>query len=104
LERPKRILIVCGTAIATSTVVAHKVEELLKKHGIKAEIKKQLTSAAKQASRDADLIISTTQVPDVTVPVISGIPFITGMGVDKLEKQIIETLRSMDQTNLNKEA
>jgi PTS system galactitol-specific IIB component len=104
LERPKRILIVCGTAIATSTVVAHKVEELLKKHGIKAEIKKQLTSAAKQASRDADLIISTTQVPDVAIPVISGIPFITGMGVDKLEKEIIEKLQAIGQTNSKKEA
>jgi PTS system galactitol-specific IIB component len=104
LERPKRILIVCGTAIATSTVVAQKVEEILKKHHIKAEIKKQLTSAAKVASRDADLIISTTQVPDVSVPVISGIPFITGMGIDKLEKEIVEKLQSIDNKNLKKEA
>jgi PTS system galactitol-specific IIB component len=104
LERPKRILIVCGTAIATSTVVAYKVGEILKKHGIKAEIKKELTSAAKVASRDADLIISTTQVPDVKVPVISGIPFITGMGIDKLEKEIIEKLQSIDNKNLKKEA
>ncbi len=104
MERPKRILIVCGTAIATSTVVAHKVEEILKKHGIKAEIKKQLTSAAKLASRDADLIISTTQVPDVAIPVISGIPFITGMGVDKLEKEIVEKLLAIGQTDSKKEA
>lgn len=81
----KRILIVCGTAITTSTMVAMKVEDLLKKHGLHAEIRRALTSEAKVKSKDADLIIATTQVPSVEVPVISGIPFITGIGVDKVE-------------------
>ena len=102
MNRPKRILIVCGTAIATSTVVAYKVGEILKKHGIKAELSRALTAAAKTASQNADLIIATTQVPDVNVPVISGIPFITGIGIDKVEKEIIEKLTS--STQINKEA
>lgn len=91
--KPKRILIVCGTAIATSTMVAMKVEDLLKKNGVKAEIRRALTSECRTASRDVDLIIATTQVPDVKVPVISGIPFITGMGVDKVEQEILSRLR-----------
>lgn len=44
MTRKKRILIVCGTAIATSTVVAYKVEEFLKKHGIAADIRRAMTS------------------------------------------------------------
>jgi PTS system galactitol-specific IIB component len=87
------VLIVCGTAIATSTVVAIKVAEMLKKHGIQADIRRAMTSEAKTASREADLIIATTQVPDVSVPVISGIPFITGIGIDKIEKEIVEKLQ-----------
>ena len=97
MTRPKRILIVCGTAIATSTVVAYKVGELLKKHGIKADLSRALTAAAKTASKNADLIIATTQVPSVNVPVLSGIPYITGIGVDKLEKDIIEKLTTTTQ-------
>jgi len=93
LTRNKRVLIVCGTAIATSTVVAMKVGEILKKHGIQADIRRALTSEAKTASREVDLIVATTQVPDVGVPVISGIPFITGIGIDKVEKEIVEKLR-----------
>jgi len=91
--RAKRILIVCGTAIATSTMVAMKVEDLLKKNGIRAEIRRALTSEARTASKDVDLIIATTQVQDVSVPVISGIPFITGIGVDKVEQEILSRLR-----------
>lgn len=89
----KRILVVCGTAIATSTVVAIKLEEMLKKHGIQAEIRRAMTTEARTASREADLIVATTQVVDVSVPVISGIPFITGIGIDKLEKEIVEKLQ-----------
>jgi PTS system galactitol-specific IIB component len=70
-----------------------KVGEILKKHGIQADIRRALTSEAKTASREVDLIVATTQVPDVGVPVISGIPFITGIGIDKVEKEIVEKLR-----------
>lgn len=55
-----------------------------------------MTSEAKTASRDADLIISTTQVPDVKIPVLSGIPFITNVGADKLEQEIIAILQQSE--------
>jgi PTS system galactitol-specific IIB component len=92
LIRKKRVLIVCGTAIATSTMVAYKVEEFLKKKGIPAEIRRAMTSESKTASKDVDLIISTTQVPGVDVPVLSGIPYITGVGVANLEQEILNIL------------
>lgn len=38
----KRILVACGTAIATSTVVARKIEEELEKRGIKASDRKSV--------------------------------------------------------------
>lgn len=92
LPRKKKILIVCGTAIATSTMVAYKVEQFMKKNGIQADIRRAMTSEARNASKDADLIISTTQVSGVTIPVLSGIPYITGIGVADLEKQILQAL------------
>lgn len=93
--RKRRILIVCGTAIATSTVVALKVEALLKREDIPAELRRAMTSEAKSASKGVDLIIATTQVSDVTVPVLSGIPYITNIGVPKLEQEILELLRNL---------
>jgi galactitol PTS system EIIB component len=95
LTRKKKILIVCGTAIATSTVVALKVEQLLKREGIPAELKRSMTSEAKSASQGVDLIIATTQVPDVSVPVMSGIPYLTNINVPKLEQEIVEFLRKL---------
>jgi len=97
LTRKRKILIVCGTAIATSTVVALKVEELLKRAGIPAELKRCMTSEAKSASKGVDLIISTTQVPDVNVTVLSGIPYITGMNIPKLEQEILDILNQLPE-------
>jgi PTS system galactitol-specific IIB component len=95
LTRKKRILIVCGTAIATSTVVALKVEELMKREGIPFELRRAMTSEAKTASKGVDLIIATTQVSDVDVHVLSGIPYLTNINVPKLEQEILEFLRKL---------
>jgi PTS system galactitol-specific IIB component len=93
--RKKRILIVCGTAIATSTVVALKVEALMKREGIPVELRRAMTSEAKTASKGVDLIIATTQVSDVDVPVMSGIPYLTNINVPKLEQEILEFLSKL---------
>lgn len=93
MEKRKRILIVCGTGIATSTMVHSKLEALLKKNGIQADIRRAMTSEARNASRDVDLIIATTQVPDVKVPVLNGVPYITGIGIQKLEEEILAFLK-----------
>jgi PTS system galactitol-specific IIB component len=95
LTKKRKILIVCGTGIATSTVVALKVEEFLKRSGMDVELKRCMTSEARTASKGVDLIISTTQVPDVDVKVLSGIPYITGMNVPKLEQEILEYLEQL---------
>jgi PTS system galactitol-specific IIB component len=94
LPRKKRVLIVCGSGIATSTMVAMKVEELLREHGIAAETRRCMTSEAKTAAKDADLIVATSQIVDVAIPVVNGIPFISGVGMDKVKQEILELLRS----------
>lgn len=91
----KRILIVCGSGIATSTVVAGKVRDLLNKHGIEHEIAQ--ISAAELRSRIAgiDLVVSTTATPrDLSVPVVSALPYITGVGADRLDAEILANLQS----------
>lgn len=92
VRRKKRILVVCGTSIATSTIVATKIEEIMKSHGIVAEIRRARTTEAQQASKDVDLVVSTTPLHGLDVPVLSGIPYLTGVGSEELTRQIIEML------------
>jgi galactitol PTS system EIIB component len=90
----KRILVVCGSGIATSTVVAGKVREYLASHGVEAELKQCLTSEVTWEAEHADLIVATTQVPAaVKIPVISGVPLLTGVGANRVLEEVLAKLK-----------
>lgn len=83
----KKILIICGTGIATSTVVASKVREFLSKQSQIGSVQiVQGKVVDLLHGTDADVVVSTTQVPkSVTVPVINAVPLLTGSGTSVLE-------------------
>lgn len=92
--KPKIVLVACGTAIATSTVVAVAIEEACKEAGIRVETRQAKASEVPVMAKDVDLIVTTTPVPqDIGVPVIQGLAFLTGIGKNEVLKQIIEALK-----------
>ena len=89
----KRILVACGTAIATSTVVAKKIEEALKERGYDVTIEQGKASEVPSKAENFDLIVSTTQVGDTgNTPVIRTVSFLTGLGVDQDIEKIVKAL------------
>jgi PTS system galactitol-specific IIB component len=92
--KPKVVLVACGTAVATSTVVAQAIEEAMKEKGIAVSIRQCKATEVPSMAADADLIVSTTPVPDnLGKPVIKGLPFLTGIGKDAVLAQIEAALR-----------
>ncbi|HDI42577.1 MAG TPA: PTS galactitol transporter subunit IIB [Candidatus Bathyarchaeota archaeon] len=88
------ILIACGTAIATATVVAEKLKEALKKYGIKAN-----TIQCKAAEinyylsmHKPDVVVHTTPIPKIDVPAFPGHAFLTGIGEEELVEKIAKTI------------
>ena len=95
MAQPKRILVSCGTAIATSTVVAKAIEEAMQERGIKVVTRQCKASEIRGLAADADLIVTTTPVPaDLGVPVIQTLAFLTGIGKEDVLNQITEILQS----------
>lgn len=94
MEKTKVVLVACGTAVATSTVVAKAIEEACKKAGIRALIRQcKAAEVPTLIQQGADLIVTTTFLPkSITIPVIQGLPFLTGVGRDQVLKQIIDVL------------
>jgi len=91
---PKTVIVSCGTAIATSTVAAKAIEEACKAAGIDVITKQCKAAEIKNFLDGADLIVTTSQVRfDPGIPVINGLPFLTGMGKDKLIEEIIAVLK-----------
>ncbi len=96
MEKTKVVLVSCGTAVATSTVVARAIEEACKKAGIRVMTRQCKASEVRGlVQQGADLIVTTTPIPkDIGIPVIQGLPFLTGIGKDQVLKQIIDTLKN----------
>ena len=96
MKGERRVLVACGTAIATATVVAQKVKEIAREVGVPvrvvqckaAEIRGQIITF------DPHAIVATTPVPkDLGIPVFNGVPFLSGVGMDELKAQLIEALK-----------
>jgi len=85
----KRVLIVCGTGVATSTVVAIKVRGHLAAAGIPASVEQGKVMDLVRGDVNADLIVATTEIPEsVTVPVVRALALITGFGEESVYEEI----------------
>jgi len=92
----KTVIVSCGTAIATSTVVAKAIEDACKAEGI-AVVTKQCKAAEIPVylEQGADLIVTTSQLRfDPGIPVIKGIAFLTGVGTAQVLEEIMGHLRA----------
>ena len=89
----KKVLVICGTGVATSTMVASSIREHCSQQGIDVQVTQGKVMDLLQGDPDVDLIVATTSVPDsVSVPVVAGLPFLTGIGRDDALAEIVEHL------------
>jgi len=90
----KKILVVCGAGIATSTIVVNKVRNELSSLGIRNVYIKQVSIAQLAATVNGyDLLIQITGAPsDYNIPIVSGVPFLTGKGREEALQAIVTIL------------
>ena len=89
-----KILVACGAGIATSTVVTDRVERLIKKHQIDAEVKQIKIAEAASQQHQANLIVSTTILPTTyQIPAIIATAYISGINEEALDEEILSYLR-----------
>lgn len=91
----KTVIVSCGTGIATSTVAAMAIEEACKAAGV-AVITKQCKGQEipELLKQGADLIVTTSTMRfDPGIPVVKGLAFLTGIGIDDVVKEILDILK-----------
>lgn len=90
----KKVIVACGGAVATSTIAAMKIRELARQNGIDVDICQCRISEIESNLYGASLIVPTTRLKkDFGIPVVQGIPFISGVGMEKAEKEIVAVLK-----------
>ncbi|PSP27222.1 presumptive arabitol PTS enzyme IIB [Halobacteriales archaeon QS_4_66_20] len=99
MSEPKNLLLVCGTSVATSTVVREKLKKELPKRDVNIGTltKAKVTEAPSKAkSGSYDLIVATTSLDQdrFDIPVITTQAFMTGIGEEEVIDEIVETLQA----------
>ena len=89
----KQVIVACGSGVATSQTVAGKVNRLLKAKGVNAKVEAvDLKSVDRYMSSSVAYIAITKINKEYPIPVINGIAFLTGMGMDKELDKLIDAI------------
>ena len=92
----KTIFVACGTGGVTSKNVAMKLEKFLKTNKIDCKIDtcKVIEVPSKVKTYHPDLVVSATRLPSgIDCPSASSSALLTGIGIDKVYKEILEKLQ-----------
>jgi len=90
-----RVLVACGSGIATSTLAADRVKEICTERGVSVEILKCTIQEVPSLASQCDVIVTTTRYSqNVGKPVVNGVAFITGIGEEKAIDQLISAIKS----------
>ena len=93
MTRRKRVIVACGTAIATSTHVADRLAREFAARGIDAVITQCRVTEIPAYADDADVVVTTALATRETgIPTVSGVPFLTGIGEEEALAQVLEAL------------
>lgn len=89
----KNVIVACGGGIATSTIIADKVSELLKEANIENSVTQCTLSELYHEVGKADLVVTSMKVDsDLGVPTVLGTPLLTGIGEEETKKKILDIL------------
>ena len=87
-----KIVVACGSGVATSEMVAAKIRRLLADEGVDAEVVAVDIVHAALAGADAFVPVVRPE-REYDVPTVSGVAFLTGMNQDKELARLLELVR-----------
>ena len=89
-----KIIVACGSGVATSTVIASRVEEIVKKLGFDAQIIQCSLHEVPGCAKGAALVVTSMgRLETSEAPVVVAFPYITGVGAEETDRQIEEILK-----------
>jgi PTS system galactitol-specific IIB component len=98
-KRKINILGVCGSGTVSSTMLAAKVESILEEElnlrvsavGVMPQMVQEYVDRG-----GVDLVVTTSPIPgEISVPVIKGVPLLTGIGEEECIKEIISAVKKI---------
>ena len=93
-----RILVACGSGIATSTVIGNRVKKLAEDNGYTVKVEQRKVTEVEGLAPDFDLIVASTKVPPtVKTPFVFAINYLTGINKEATDAQVLAKLKELDE-------
>ncbi|MGG5373290.1 PTS sugar transporter subunit IIB [Enterococcus sp. AZ196] len=90
----KKVIVACGTGMATSSMIAEKVRQVLEDNEVEYTLSQAQLSEL-DMYKEADLFVTAMRVEeDYGVPMVVGTPFLVGIGEAEAAAKIIEILKN----------
>lgn len=93
----KKVLVCCGTGLATSVHVANKLQRMLRERGVNAQTRQCRVAEVPDvvSDFDPDAIVSTTAVkqPNDSIRMFRGVAFLTGVNEAEVADEIAAALK-----------
>jgi len=90
----KKVIIACGSGIATSTLAVHKFQTFCEENGIDVEIEQCCYGEVEGFITGADLLLTTQKYDqDFGVPTEICFAYITGIGEEELNAKLLQILK-----------
>lgn len=90
-----KVLIACGSGIATSTVAQEKIKDILKAAGIPADISKGTIGQIPVLAPRVDVVMVTTRyMKPVDKPVIQVFGLISGINESQVAQEVVDACRA----------
>lgn len=99
MGRIVKIMVACGSGVATSMHVASIIKEYLDLEKLSVSIDGTSVNSLQTRISGVDLIVSTAQVPFSTegIEVINAVPILTGIGREEVLAQIAKKVRELSE-------
>ncbi len=93
--RKKRVMIACGSGIATATLVSEHIKDLFKKEGVDAEVVAVGIREIVYEASKADVVVTTAKYKGdpLDKPLLNAISVITMINVEKFDNELLRLIR-----------
>ncbi len=95
-SRALNVLGVCGSGTVSSTLLAERVKEILEEQKIRVKATGVMPQMVQEYvdRGGVDMVVTTSPIPGkINVPIIKGVPLLTGFGEEECVKEIIDTAK-----------
>ncbi len=99
MAKEVKVLVACGSGVATSTVAQESIKDICKQAGIPIKVTKGTINEIPSKAPIVDVVMVTTNYRGtIDKPLIKVFGLISGIGKDKIKQEIIDTCKAISES------